>query len=115
MDEKITKALKTDKTIDITTIGRTSGEPRRIEIWFHNVEDVIYISGLPGKRSWLANLLANPDFTFHLKGSLQANLAAQATPITDLSQRREIMSKFDGDHDLDAWVADSPLVRVTFK
>ena len=114
MDEQIEKALRTDKTIDITTTGRKSGQARRVEIWFHNVDDVIYISGLPGTRDWHANMLANPEFTFHLKVSVQADLQAQAIPITNLDQRREIISKFEGDRDLEAWVDGSPLVRVEF-
>ena len=40
-------ALERGHTIDITTTGRRSGEPRRIEIVFHNVDGRIYISGVP--------------------------------------------------------------------
>ena len=114
MDESIEKALEKDKTIDIITIGRFSGKARRIEIWFHNVDDEIYLSGPPGKRHWFPNLIANPEFTFHLKGSVHADLSARATPITDVDQRREIMSKFDGARDLEDWVAGSPLIKVSF-
>ena len=48
MNEKIEKALKQDKTIDMTTIGRKSGEARRKEIWFHQVNGRITPS-LPPK------------------------------------------------------------------
>jgi len=114
MKKEIRDALRRDKTIDISTTGAQSGQTRRIEIWFHNVDDEIYISGMPGRRDWLANLEAYPEFTFHLKGSLQADLAATAQPITDLAERRGIMGRFEGERDLEAWVADSPLVRVRF-
>src|SRR5215211_6597423 len=70
MDDHVRDALANDRTIDITTMGRTSGLPRRIETWFYRVDDEIYLTGLPGRRDWYANLLANPDFTFHLKQSL---------------------------------------------
>ncbi|MBV9577101.1 MAG: nitroreductase family deazaflavin-dependent oxidoreductase, partial [Chloroflexi bacterium] len=65
-----------DRTIDITTIGRRSGQPRRIEIVFYRVGDDIYLSGIPGPktRDWLANLAAHPDFTFHLKQAVVADL-----------------------------------------
>jgi len=111
MDGKLVNALRKEWTIDITTTGRLSGKLRRIEIWFHNVDDVIYISGSPGKRDWYANLCANPEFIFHLKGSVQADLQAEAIPVTDFDQRRTIMVRFDGSRDLKAWVARSPLVR----
>jgi hypothetical protein len=118
MEERIQAALAQDHVIDITTVGRKTKKQRRIEIWFHNVDGRIFISGLPGRRSWYANLLANPKFTFHLKGSTHADLPATATPIVDSAQRREVMSKILGKQklarDLEAWVERSPLVEVSF-
>jgi len=69
MDTTVESALKTDNLIDITTIGSKSGKPHRIEIAFHNFDGKLYITGLPGKRDWYANLLAHPQFTFHHKQS----------------------------------------------
>ena len=34
-----------DRTIDITTTGRSSGRPRRIEIVFYRIGDSIYLVG----------------------------------------------------------------------
>ena len=51
MDDAIKHALETERTIDITTRGRQSGEPHRIEIWFHNLDGRLYITGLPGRGS----------------------------------------------------------------
>lgn len=112
----IEQALEHDRTIDITTIGRRSGEPRRIEIWFHNLEGRLLITGSPGRRDWYANLVANPEFTFHLKQSVQADLPARARPITSEAERHEVLSrlleKLGGDRDLEAWSKNSPLVEV---
>ena len=85
MNDAIKNALVTDRTIDITTMGRKSGQPRRIEIWFHNIEGKLYITGQPGTRSWYANMVTNPDFIFHLKGS--ARHASKNTS-TSASSRR---------------------------
>ncbi|HEX2281369.1 MAG TPA: nitroreductase/quinone reductase family protein [Thermomicrobiales bacterium] len=119
MDQNIRDALARDRIIDITTTGRTSGKPSRIEMWFHNVDGDIYISGSPGTRDWYANMVANPEFTFHLKRSTVADLPARATPITDEESRREIMCRILRDinkpENLDAWVSGSPLVAVTFE
>lgn len=116
----IRAALERDLTIDITTIGRRSGEPRRIEIWFLNIEGVIYIAGTPGPRDWLANMAANPNFTFHLKESTEADLAAEAVIVTDIDERRRVFEatssswyRQQGD-DFDDLVASAPMVRVTF-
>lgn len=110
------QALATDRIIDITTIGRRTGEPRRIEIWFHRVDGRYYITGTPGARSWYANLLANPDFTFHLKQSAEADLAARAVPVEGAEKERvlaAITESIDGTGvRLDA--GTSPLVEVVW-
>ena len=119
MDSNIRQALERDRTIDITTIGRNSGQPRRVEIWFHNVGGRILISGTPGTRSWYANMLADPNITFHLKGSVQADLPAHVRPIVDEAERRQVLpgifEEIERDlSELDAWVESSPLVEIEF-
>jgi len=116
MNPQIQHALETERTIDITTIGRKTGQPRRVEIWFHNIDGRLFITGTPGTRDWYANMVANPEFTFHLKESGQADLPARAAPITDPQQKRAILTaiiaSLDGDRDVERWVQDSPLVEV---
>ena len=86
-----------DRTIDITTTGRRSGEPRRIEIAFYRLGDDIYLSGIPGPktRNWLANLAAHPQFTFHLKHGVVADLPATATVIVDPAERWRVLREGD--------------------
>ena len=117
MQDQVKRALERDRTIDITTTGRRSGQPRRIEIWFHNLDGQIYITGSPGSRDWYANLQAHPDFTFHLKQSATADLPARATPITEEGERRRILAQLlrrvgRPEGELETWVARSPLVSV---
>ena len=118
MDERIRGALARDRVIDITTTGRASGQPRRIEMWFHNLDGVVYITGLPGPRDWHANMLANPRFVFHLKESATADLPARAVPIVEPEERRAILARILANlgrsGDFEAWMAGSPLVRVEF-
>lgn len=118
-NEAIDGALGRGQTIDITTTGRRSGEPRRIEIVFHNVGGRIYISGQParGRRSWLANLEAHPDFVFHLKGRVKADLRARARIISEKAERREVLAHVArawNRNDVEAMVRYSPLIEVTF-
>jgi hypothetical protein len=118
-----------DRTIDITTIGRRSGEPRRIEIVFYLFEGDVYLSGVPApkKRAWLVNLAAEPAFIFHLKNGVTADLPAHATVIDDPDERRRILALFVDQFNarraadspwpvavLDDWVANSPLAKVSF-
>ena len=118
MDDTIREALGSDRTIDITTVGRASAKPQRLEIWFHHVDGVVYITGTPGPRDWYANLLAEPRFIFHLKETVKADIEALAIPVFDPAERRRVLGVITGRVEatapLDDWVARSPLVEVTF-
>ncbi len=118
-----------DRTIDITTLGRRTGQPRRIEIVFYRFGGDIYLSGIPApkQRDWLANLSAQPEFTFHLKNGVEADLPATATVIDGREERRRVLAVFVEEFNrrhgpnspwpaavLDEWVEHSPLARVTF-
>ena len=73
MDDTIRRALDQGHRIDITTTGRRTGTPRRIELVFHNLDGRIVISGMPfpGRtRGWIYNLEADPHITVHLKGPI---------------------------------------------
>lgn len=116
---EIDAALAHDLTIDITTIGRHTGEPRTIEIWFLNVDDRIFITGTPGARDWYANLVADNRLTFHLKESTQADLSAIARPVHEPATRRMVLEHpsarwYRDQTDLDDLVNNAPMVEVTF-
>ena len=120
MNDQIRASLATGHVIDITTTGRKTGEPRRVEIVFHNIDGRLIITGMPRadrKRAWLANLEADPNLTFHLKGSVQADLPATARVITDMSERRLIAEWVSANawkgQDADAMTAYSPMIEVT--
>jgi len=137
MRDDIRQALAVDRsatleqrTVDITTIGRRSGEARRIEIVFYRFEDSIYLSGIPGPRprSWLLNVTAEPRFIFHLKHGVVADLPAVAIVITDPAERRRVLADFVEDFNrrhgpdsewpeavVEEWVARSPLAKVSFE
>ena len=120
MDDTIREALARGHVIDITTTGRKTGLARRIEMVFHNFDGRIYISGTPRadrRRSWLANLEADPRLVFHLKGPVAADLPASAREIDDPVERRAILTRVAAvwkRTDVDVMVAHSPLIEVTF-
>ena len=120
LDPKIAEALSGMGTVDITTVGRKSAKPRRLEIVFHNIGGRIYISGMPSpnRRSWLANLEARPGFTLHLKRGVKADLPAQARIITDEAERRTVLTSVAKNwkrNDLERMVVQSPLIEVTLE
>ncbi|GLY38077.1 hypothetical protein Amsp01_041010 [Amycolatopsis sp. NBRC 101858] len=117
-----------ERTVDITTIGARTGLPRRIEVWFYRAGGRVYLSTAPAKRSWYANIVKNPAFTFHLKHGVHADLAAIGTPVQDAGEREAVFTEIIADLDqpsnpagipqpvepLAAWLAGSPLVRIDF-
>jgi deazaflavin-dependent oxidoreductase (nitroreductase family) len=120
LDPAILKALDQGHTIDITTTGRKSGEPRRIEIVFFNFGGRLYISGMPSAertRAWLHNMRATPEFTFHLKQGVHADLPAIATEVIEPIHRREVIEQVAKAwrRDPDVMFTDSPLVEVTIE
>lgn len=120
LEPRVREALQVDMTVDITTTGRKTGQDRRIEIWAHCLDGRVFIAAMPGRRSWYANLVANPEFSFHLKQGVSADLRATARPITDASERRTVLtsikeqSGFDQRRamNVDEWVKGSCLVEV---
>jgi deazaflavin-dependent oxidoreductase (nitroreductase family) len=116
MNEDVQRELMKGGVIDITTKGRRTGEPRRIEIRLHNIDDRLYLTGMPGPRSWHANLRANPTFTIHLKRDLVADVMATATPVQSDDERRRvhrrILENMGKPEELDARMKSSPLMVV---
>jgi hypothetical protein len=126
---EITSAAGTsERIIDITPLGRRTGRPRRIEIFFYRAAGITYLcSGAGGAATdWHANLLANPTCTFHLKNGIRADLPARASPVTAPAERQVVLAEIVADlnqpHDpgtirptrLEDW-ADSRLMRISFR
>jgi deazaflavin-dependent oxidoreductase (nitroreductase family) len=113
-----------ERTIDITTLGRRTGIPRRIEVWFHRVDGRWYLTGMPAPRSWYANLRAHPRFIVHLKHGVTADLPATARPVDEATRRRvitavlhlqnrpDVAARVSQRQNLDDWLARSPLVEI---
>jgi deazaflavin-dependent oxidoreductase (nitroreductase family) len=117
MNDAIRAALTQGGLIDLTTTGRRTGEPRRVEIVFHAIDGRIVISGMPRreKRAWLANIEADPRVTIHLKRDVVADLPGAARVVTDEDERRALLAHVArtwGRDDVEVMVRDSPLIEV---
>lgn len=117
--DEIRAALARAVTVDITTIGRRTREPSRIEIWMFEVDDRFVITGTPGRRDWYANLLADPRLVVHVKDSVRLDVEAVASPVVDPEVRRAVLSApstrwYRTQTTLDDLVANSPMVELRF-
>lgn len=109
-------ALAAQRTIDLTTKGRRSGLPRRIEIWWFHVEDRFIVSGTPGRRDWLANIHADPSVVIHVNGE---DIPAHAVPVGDQEFRRRFFTRpstswYSSQSQLDRLVEMAPMVEILF-
>jgi deazaflavin-dependent oxidoreductase (nitroreductase family) len=84
----------------LTTTGRSSGRPHRIEIWFAMHAGVVYL--LAGGRDgsdWVRNLLASSEVTIEIGGRAQKAHARALDPGTteDATARRLLLDKYSRD------------------
>jgi deazaflavin-dependent oxidoreductase (nitroreductase family) len=103
-------------TIDLTTYGRRTGLPRRIEIWWFRVDGRFVITGTPGRRDWLANVLSNPRVIVHVDGK---DLKGRATPVHDREFRRAVftdsnISWYSTQAQLERLVKMAPMIEIEF-
>ncbi|MCA2218932.1 nitroreductase family deazaflavin-dependent oxidoreductase [Jidongwangia harbinensis] len=111
--DEVRRALDRQQTVEITTIGRRSGQPRRIETWRYRAGGRYWLTGSPGSRDWYANLVAHPRFTLHLTG---LDLPVRGRVVTDQQERtrvfREIVPGLSWAGDVGTWIDGSPLVEI---
>jgi len=117
VNDLVSAELADDPTVDITTTGRRSAQPRRIEIWVMDIGGRYFITGTPGRRDWLANLRADPTLTVHLKRVAGVDIVATAIEVTDPDLRREVFTHLVADwyrtqESVDDLVATAPMVEV---
>lgn len=122
MESAVKEAMDRGGLADITTIGRKTGEGRRIEIYFHQFDGAYYLTGKPGRpRDWSANIIANPEFTLHLKKDVTADVVVVGEPEPDREERAHILRRAlieswgsepkKAEASLHEWVDASPFIR----
>jgi deazaflavin-dependent oxidoreductase (nitroreductase family) len=92
----------------LTTTGRISGSPHRIEIWFAREGDTIYMLAGDGDRSdWVRNLMVSPAVVLEIgdrKRTTTGRVIERGTD-ADVAARRALLAKYQpssGD-DLSTW------------
>lgn len=101
----------------LTTIGRRTGRPHRIEIWFAPESGRIYLlSGGRDRSDWVRNIAANPRVTVELGGETHAGEARilQAGTREDQRARELLVAKYRAGDNLDAWGRTSLPVVIEF-
>ena len=82
----------------LTTTGRVTGRPHRIEIWFAVRGGVAYLlSGGGASSDWVRNLVVHPEVTLELRGeTAPARARLVGDPEEDAMARRLLAAKYQG-------------------
>lgn len=102
------------RTIDLTTFGRKTGQPRRVEIWWFAVGGRLIITGTPGRRDWLANVRANPRVVIGVNG---VEIQATAREVEDPEFRELVFTQretrwYSTQSELRRLVETAPMIEI---
>lgn len=76
----------------LTTIGRTSGQPRTIEIWFALAADTVYLlSGGGAAAQWVKNLTRNRRVEITIGGISRGARARVVGSVDEEARARELL------------------------
>jgi deazaflavin-dependent oxidoreductase (nitroreductase family) len=76
----------------VTTRGRRSGRPHRIEIWFALEDSTVYLlSGGRDRADWVRNLVVTPEVTVEIGGAVFAGRARVVTQEAEDERARALV------------------------
>jgi len=80
------------KTVRLTTLGRKSGAPRTVPIWFvpAGPRTILVQHATSAPANWYRNLVADGSVSIDFGGG---PIRAQATPITDAARIRDVLAQ----------------------
>jgi len=85
----------------ITTVGRRTGRPHEVEIWFGVIDDTLYlIAGNGPHADWYRNALEHPAVTVRIDGVTRRGFARDVASAVERRQVGELMGAkypWDGD------------------
>jgi deazaflavin-dependent oxidoreductase (nitroreductase family) len=102
----------------LTTVGRRTGRPHRVEMWFAVHDDRIYLrAGGRERADWVRNIRANPRVTVELGDETRAGIAhvVAVDSAEDEFARKLLVTKYGkSEDDLAEWGQTSLPVKIEF-
>jgi deazaflavin-dependent oxidoreductase (nitroreductase family) len=104
VDKEFAEALDDTREINITTVGRKTGDEITLPVWFVRQDGTLYLLPVAGSGSnWYKNVRKAGSVQIAARG---AERALPATPITDPDRVAEVVKAFRakyGDRDVAAY------------
>ena len=86
--------LSTEEYCYLTTIGRVTGNPHEIEIWFAVHDNSLYLmAGGRYESDWVKNLLKNPSVSVRIANHTFAGIARIVTDETEERKARYALAE----------------------
>ena len=109
--------LKHESFAYLTTTGRRTGRPHRVEIWFGLDGGILYLLSGGGDRSeWVRNLRANPSVRVEVGGvDGPARARVVDDPHEEATARRLLAAKYQGWREgasLSTWARTALVVAI---
>ena len=99
--------LERHSVVDLITVGRVSGRPHTIEIWFAHYDSTIYmLSGGADRSDWVRNLVRTPAVQIQVGGRRYPGVGRIVTdPAEDRLARDAVHDKYAARYsgDLTGW------------
>jgi deazaflavin-dependent oxidoreductase (nitroreductase family) len=92
-NDALREGLSKSNEINITVIGRKSGRPISIPIWFVFDQELYLLPVHGSDTQWYKNVLKKPKMQIETAG---AEAQFKAVPITDAKQVSSVIEKFRG-------------------
>ena len=100
----------------LTTTGRTTGRPHRIEIWFTIIDGAAWVNSGGGRRSdWVKNLVAHPRLLLEIGSDAWSASAKLRDDLAKHSARERLAERYQGwatGQSLSNWAAESLLIQI---
>jgi deazaflavin-dependent oxidoreductase (nitroreductase family) len=98
----------------VTTLGRQTGRPHTIEIWFGRQGDTIYmLSGGADRSDWVKNIRANGKVTVRIgRQTFPGAGRVVEDSAEDATARRLLADKYGRGQDLTRWLREALPVAI---
>jgi deazaflavin-dependent oxidoreductase (nitroreductase family) len=110
-------AVKKEKVIHVTTVGRKTSKPHVVELWFATGDGKLYLSHEGKRTDWMKNIETNPKIGVRIgdmEFSAEAKIVKSGAPFE--AGKKALYEKYYGRASkevLDDWFSLSEVVQLT--
>ncbi len=117
MDPRDLEPLKKEQLANLTTIGRKSGKPHTVELWFAVADGKIYLSHEGETTDWMRNIASNSRVSIRVGSvDLEADAEIPEEGIAIKAGQRSLYEKYYGpasEATIDDWFELSKIIKLT--